>query len=91
MIFRSPIHFLGILFKSKEKKNQIPDLGQDLARGLQPYGPAACAASGTSQPSGPVWPAWPSSHSSRRRPATWSNAAHVPAAVAVHGLDMAAH
>jgi hypothetical protein len=40
MIFRSPRHFLRILFKSKEKKNQIPALGQDLAGGLWPYGPA---------------------------------------------------
>jgi hypothetical protein len=40
MIFRSPRHFLRILFKSKEKKNQIPALGQDLAGGLWPYGPS---------------------------------------------------
>jgi hypothetical protein len=57
MIFRSPRHFLGILFKLKEKKNQIPALGQDLPRGLRPYGPAACAASGASRLSRPVWPA----------------------------------
>jgi hypothetical protein len=35
MIFRNPRHFLGILFKSKEKKNQIPALDRDLARGLR--------------------------------------------------------
>jgi hypothetical protein len=73
---------MGILFKSKQKKTQIPALGRDLARGLRPYGPAACAAGGASRPSGPVWPAWPSTHSGRCRPA-----ARVPAAVTTHKPD----
>jgi hypothetical protein len=54
MIFRNHRHFRGILFKSKAKKNQIPALGRDLARGLRPYGLAACAADGASRSSGPA-------------------------------------
>jgi hypothetical protein len=71
--FRSYILFSMILevidifwefyLNQKKKKNQISTLGRYLARGLWPYGPAACIVGGASWPSGPVWPAWPSSHS----------------------------
>jgi hypothetical protein len=83
--------FLGILLKLKEKKNQILELGRDLARGLLPYGLAACVAGRASRPSGPVWSAWPSSCSGWCRPATRSSAARVPMAVTAHGPDTAAH
>jgi hypothetical protein len=82
MIFRSPTHFLGILFKLKEKKNQIPTLGRDLGCGLRPLGPAACAAGGASRPS---------IQSSRPGPVTQSNIARAPAAVVAHGPDTAVH